>query len=433
MAQAQAVASFTIPAADVSAVPIDFTGLWSDGGSHTPHAYLIQWRNGTAGSTGTGNAFWGRGFSDGTTHWAMAFAASDNVVASEGAGYVTNQAPLVEAALASGALTGLVNHTSFAADTITITPSDALVNSISGQVIAFYDTLGAKVMDETMPAATGSFSKTLVGFQGQSAIFLCGFGSTINQLTGTTIASMGWATSSSAQAMLLARVRDGQTTDYTMGQIATTGVMAIAGTTGTAQSSEIQFTSFDADGYTANRISSTTQYRYGVLVLGSPALALTTAQRTAIETWGITCTGLTPTGVLVMAENPQTAAQTVASEGMHNAVGMATAASQGCVEIHGFANDTLNPNVTEEYTRSENNKLLTHYDRTGADTFSIVGEVSQSAWADELLTLSQDDANATAVFMALLLFGDAFAGGGGSTERQTLARGVARGLSRGMA
>jgi hypothetical protein len=118
---------------------------------------------------------------------------------------------------------------------------------------------------------------------------------------------------------------------------------------------------------------------------------------------------------------------------MHNAIGAATTASQASLELHGFANDTLNPNVTEEYSRSTNDKLLTHYDRTGADTFTAVGEVEESAWADEQVTLNQSDANPTAVFMALLVYGDAFTPPGGGTATETMHRGLSRGLSRGLA
>src|SRR5688500_1091138 len=115
MAQAQAVVPFSISAGSTTAVNIDLTGLWSDGGCHTPHAYRTYWRNGAAG-TGTGDAFWGKGMSDGSRHYSIGIAIDDGAISSNAGRYTTADGPIVESDL-TGAVTCTVAHTSFAADT----------------------------------------------------------------------------------------------------------------------------------------------------------------------------------------------------------------------------------------------------------------------------------------------------------------------------
>src|SRR5688572_4126345 len=102
MAQAQAKVAFSIPAGSTTPVVIDLTGLWTDGGSHTPHAYRTYWRAGSSGTSGTGDLFWGRGMSDGSRHFSLGVAADDGVIVTNSGLYNTDAGPVVEADVNAG-------------------------------------------------------------------------------------------------------------------------------------------------------------------------------------------------------------------------------------------------------------------------------------------------------------------------------------------
>jgi hypothetical protein len=350
--------------------------------------------------------------SDGSTHFATGFFNSDGVTTSACGQRLVNNGVLVETDTA-GTETGLIALASRGSDTFTLSVPNAFANSGVGEyyAVAGLDNVAVKIYQEA--TATGNYDRTGAGFDPTSAFFLGIGGTTINAGGSLGNGSIGFAAGAN-QAGYAFRYRPGQTADYLWNRISTAEVLARLND-GSTPAVASAFVSFITDGVRLDKTVGTTALYFGVaLMRGGAPKVVTTAALTSVTTQDVAVSGMTPTGALFLAAPQATATETNGREGLNFSFGDFAGSNQGAMTIVAANRETLTGGqATEEYTLNRTDACVLDYDRTGADTLSAVGLISKSATDDEEITLSQDDADTAAILIAMLVFGDAFAGGGG--------------------
>jgi hypothetical protein len=424
---------FSIPNGSTTAITPTVT--WDDAGSgRTITALLFVARSGANGSSATGNLSGSFGMTDGTRHWATGKFKTDNATASNGGMRVTNDGVLVECDTATpGAATGLLVFTSFgsANDQFTVTPSDAFLLDHDVKVFAVYDSDGqAYVHQAALPGATGAFSVTGIPFQPKAGIFIQSFPINIDSGNATIAYSLGLVDAAANQAVVFHRYEDAATANYVHGGLNTSLMIALpGGTIGGAHGSAVSFTSWTSDGFTGNRTVGTNGRQYAVLLIGGSdtnKLVMTTAQD-ATGTFGLAVAGLTPRAAILIADNVSIASQAACAEATQVSVGFCSPESQWAQTFVSANRETVGGGQeTEEYSRGVTNATMIHYDRTGVDTLAAAGIIVESAWADELLTLDQTDADTVEYLIAALIFGAVF--GTGTSPRLVNRAGVTHSL-----
>lgn len=408
------------------------TVTWSDAGSRAPQLLLVRYRSGTSGSVNTDKLDASWGMTDGTTQFGYGCMADDNATSANSAHRAVNTGVLVEVDQ-DGNETGLMSFSSFGTDTFTLTISNAFGTSgvIEYYCVAGLDNVAVKIYQEA--TATGNYDRTGAGFDPTSAFLLYAGRNTIN--AGGALINCGFGMAAGAnQAGFAMRYRDAVTTDYIWNRISTSSVMARLDSTATTPAEESAFVSFITDGIRLNKtIGAAANYFAVALMRGGAPQVVTTAAQTSVTTWAVTTTGTTPAGGILFAAPPATATETNGREGINFSIGDFAGSAQGALAIVSANRETLaGGQRSEEYSLNRTDACVLSYDRTGANTLSVVGLVSKSSSTGGSVTLSQDDADTSAILIAMLVLGDVDSGGG-TTERHTTARGLARGLSRGIA
>lgn len=434
MAVVHAVGSFTITGGSTADVVENAaSGLaWSDAGTHTPQWALFIAHQGSVG-TNAADMRLSFGLTDGTRHYAASTYGSDNSTTSGfSATRCTNSGPVLMAAF-DGAEDGLANGCTFGSNSITLTVSNAFPanTAVFYMVGAGYDNAEVLLGQRDTTTAT-NYDRTLAvgGFTPTCAIAINASDLTALDTgsTGGANMSLGWATGSSNQAMITNFRRASQTTNYTWGCVNTSNLLGGLGTPSGTLSRTTNLVAFIANGVTLNNGASTTAARLGILCLkGGAPLATTTTANTSTGTGtppSVTTTGVTPDGVLGIANYPATASETTGSEPMNWGIGaLDHGGNQWAVNAFEPNNETLGGAVvTETYIRSATDRFMVHWDDTGADTIAVTGDIIRSAESANTLTLNQNDADTALVLIPILVLGNAPAGGPSRSVFTTNAR-----------
>lgn len=432
MAAVYALGQFSIPNGSTAAITPSLT--WSDAGSHTPQAILFLGRSGTNASANTSHIYASEGFTDGTTHFTAGIYQADAASATVGASRVADGGVIVETD--NGTESGLLGFTSFGTDQFTVTPSNAFLVDWDVKFIAFAGLTGAKVLNSTVATTTGNFSKTGVGFQGDTGFFMLGRGGTMNGGgTATGLFSFGFVDNGGLMGGIFNRyIMGGVTSNYIWGACSTAEIMARCNTSATTHVASTAFVSWDADGYTLNQlIADGTGYQYGSLILkGITSKRVTTAHQTGTGTFNVAVSGVTPKCVVGLCDNTNTATNSSSTEAASVTIGAHTAGAQWSQQYLSYNAEVVGGgSPTEEYSLGVTDKFMLHHVRSAANTFSAQGEIAKSSFTNEQVTLDQVDADTSGFFVPMLVMGETYTPGA-SYEKEIVRRGIARGLARGL-
>jgi len=417
MAAVYSVGTFTVPG-DPSSGNQTVTGLtWSDGGSYTPQALLIFGFRASIDSTLTADAIrFSVGMTDGTRQFCQATSSNDGETSATWSSERAMDAKLI-CWTTDGTVGGTAVHSSFGSNQFTYNIDDTFPTDFGCSYIAFAGLTNVYVHVSTISTGTGNFSKTGVGFQGDTGFFVLSGRTTINGgAVSNANRSFGMVDNSGGVAGVFHKIRSSQSSNYSWGACSSSVLMARMPDSATTFNDSIGFVSWDSDGYTLNHtVANGSAYYYGALILkGVASKVASTNHQTGTGTWNVTgLTGVTPKCVVAIGDNISTATTSSAVEDAHLSVGAhISTSSRWALDQQMYDVGTISGSApTEIYTRITSNRAHTWYNRTASNTWTLQGDVEPSSFSNEQVTLNQNDASPSAVFMPIMAMGDTYSAG----------------------
>ena len=387
-----------------------------------PKLLHVKWTriNGT-GTTTAANAEAGEGWVAASGQWCTVFGSRDNRASnSQAAGVVHTSRALVSLNVAGGILDGQATF-ALTSDGYTITINTAFGDSFSVDVMAWGgSSINAVVGARSLPTSAGNFATTVTGITPN--VLVIGYGSNRNgtqdayNVTGGGWAGIGMAKSSSNRATYVYGEDTGVATTQGRSRITTDLIGCLHN--GATLESTLDFVSFAPDTFTLNRGGSdpsrSAWIGYTAIQVDQSWLG-TFSTQTATGNYSVTGVGFQGQSLLLAARADATANETAQYTG-NNAHsisrGMALSSSARVAHWH-HAEGGIVLGTTETYNARQTTRVLMDYDRTGANTLSLIGDVDFASWGANGFTLTQTDADAQATFVLGLVFGETAGGGGG--------------------
>lgn len=415
MAVVAAHFAFQVTSSDSSGKAISSL-VWSDAGSHTPQALIFFGSR----QTGTSHAYTCDGMTDGTSQACISTGVLDNSTTSAGSRrYMANDRVLAFVG-PDGTTHGAFALTSLDTDgfTLSTTTTPAFTFEVRGVALAGLDNVKLDIFQ--VPAVgVAQFSRTGIGFKPDCNLYMAALiGSLGSTGSATSVRTLGWSLEDGTQAAVGMRVlgSGGAVFDnYTSSTIATDRVLYNVTAAGSPNGHDMACVSHDADGYTLDAIlNQNGLYMATLCMKGGVWKAGTITAASSTGASDVTTTGCDPVAVLMRSSTISTASRSSPFEGGALSVGAATAAAQSAQHIMSANRETIGGgSPTEEYTNVDDTALWTHYERTGADTQTVAGEISLTSLGTGKFTINQDTADPTAVLIGWLAVGNAPSGGGG--------------------
>jgi hypothetical protein len=377
----------------------------------TPKALILWGTTQTAaGIAGGAQVSWG--FSDGTDDRSLCLTSED----AQGTSDTDRRIAAKAFTILDFAQTVLseCDLTSFDADGFTVnwTTNEASAYIVHYLAIGGADLTNVKVATFNAATATGNQSITGTGFQPDALLFLS-FGPIDPPFTATTfLGCLGLAVSSSQRGAIAPYSENGaDTTDCERYQrINQCLVSSLAG----AVSSEADFVSMDADGFTINwsNAPSAADRIFYLALKGGQYFVGNETQKTSTGTRATTGVGFTPKGLLVMGYN--LTAQTTPQD--HNRLTVGAASGAG-VESCVWTGDTDALGTSSVDMSTSITKVLQHIDSDAPA--GVDAEADLNAFDGDGFTLDWTTADAVARQFLFLAMGDA-ADGAPNTRRYSL-------------
>lgn len=306
---------------------------------------------------------------------------------------------------------GLLDAVSLDADGFTVVPDVAFEASYTVNYLALggSDLTNAYAGAVALPSGTGNFSNTTPGFQ-PTALLLAMAQTTgaANSSQDSPYCSLG-AFDGTNQWALGFNDHDGNAvpTD-TRAIFSTSRCISIPANDTDTIDLDLSGVSLDATGFTLNKVSSSsTSPLLFVAIKATNAKVTTLATSTSVTALTKTGVGFQPSALLLASTMSATTTQTTPVAGTAVTVGAATgAAERAAVAI--INPDNVNPSDTAQI--QANDKCALHWDRTGANTFAVTGDVDFTSFDSDGLTLAQEDGDNQANLMGLVLLGGAPSG-----------------------
>lgn len=367
--------------------------------------------------TGTSHAYTCDGVTDGTSQCCISTGVLDNAPGSAGSRRYMADDRVLAFVGPDGTTHGAFALASLDSDGFTLTTltTPAFTFEVIVLCLAGLDDVHLDVF-QVPSVGVAQFSRTGIGFL-PDAIFLLASGQA--SLGGTGVANshrcLGWSLKEGAQLAVGMRVlgSGGAVTDnYTTSVVATDRVLHNATAAGSPNVLDMAMVSHDADGYTLDALLNQNGLWMAALCLKGGVWKAGTI--TADDAAGdVATTGCNPVALLMRSSTISTASRSAPFEGGALSVGMADASAQAVQHVMSANRETISGgSPTEEYTLVDDTAVWVHYERTGADTQTVAGEVSVSALGTEKFTLVEDTSDPTAVLIGWLAVGNAPAGGG---------------------
>lgn len=270
-----------------------------------------------------------------------------------------------------------------------------------------------RVGASAFPSATGAFTVTTPGFQPTGLIAAMSHETfAINGADDfASKLAFGIATAS-AQAGLAVDLQDGSASgENSAMRWSEAEILAALSASGGAATLRASFSAFTATGFTLNKLagSGTGAFIWAAIDAADLALHLETA-KTATGSIARSGLGFQPVGLFAFGTLNATATQSSPADGACVCLGAASGATSR------VALCTLAPDAQATTDSAEVNvtgALLTKFDRTGADTFTVTGEIDLTSLDSDGYTLDQQDADTALNRFAVLAVGNAAGGGGG--------------------
>lgn len=399
-------------------VPVDITaaGAKSVSGVGFQPKLVLFFGNLQAAAGGQANALLGIGAATSSTQeGCVASNSRDNTTTGTTGSIVQNDACFV-LNNQPGATHTKADFTSMDADgfTINVATFTAAVR-VMALCLGGADLTNAYVGSRQMPAGTGAFATTGVGFQGD-ALILIGGGEAragfADSPGGDHGLSIGVALSST-QRYCAAVGADSGVADMVTASIQMNDrcLAFLSGTTVDNLGTALDFVSWDSDGFTLNKISGATATDMVYIVLKGGQYAVGDVAHQAGTGQFSETVGFQPSALLLFGTNRATAYQSAPVAEAELVVGAATSTTeQACAWI--LDADTLASSDNQQ--RLSQTRISIDYDRTGGNTFAAAGELGFTSFGATGFTLEQHDGNPTAWLLPYLAIGSAAAGGGAS-------------------
>lgn len=367
----------------------------------------------------TGDQRYGYGAADGTREGAIGIGVGDAVAACT-ARRITTNTGVILVNDSVGNTTTKYSLASFDSDGFTLNASTAPTSgTYLVKYIAYNGLTNGYVDIIQLPSATGNFSSTNPGFQPDVTKWTSAASTSLDTSATNPLFSHGVAITSGTQFAVCSRFTStGTSSGYAHGTVATDRVIVNVDNLGNDLAGSCSFVSHNANGYTGNKLVGSGQnYVIVVCIKGGGVWGLTTFNpQNSTGNFDVTTAGVDPTSVFTFAHNPSTASRTTFVPG-HMSLGAIAGADQWSIERHSYDKAPLSgSSLTEEYTQTSSNRVFTNYARTGADTFTIIGDIAASSFGTAKVTFNQNDADPTNTLIGLLFVGTATGGGGGGDE-----------------
>lgn len=316
---------------------------------------------------------------------------------------------------ASGTLDGQLDAVGFDATNVSVIPDNAFAgsNNVSCFLMAGLDAV--KVGTFTLGAGTGSQSFTPLSFQPDWMWF---FG--VSGVAAGTIAAHGrWAegwSTVTANRCIAFNSRDARPDSQTDGLISDDYAWAALATTTGAVSDGFIVTSFNADGWTLNKLVGGNTPIIGYIAgKGCSAAIIDTAFRTDTNNITVTGASFTPKAVCQMVRPLATASEEgTSTTGLTAGFGWATGAT---TRYSAWIGENDAEPTTDVYASQSTTLFASTFDMpTGATTQGSQELVSFDSGG---VTLDQVAAGVVASYEPLLLLGDAAAATGQPTRKRS--------------
>lgn len=300
------------------------------------------------------------------------------------------------------------------ADGFTATPTDAFVQNTLVSYAAFGDAdvtnVDAGVL--SLGAGAASYSVTGLSFQPTGVMFFMRANNTTADPTAATSAqaSIGFAKSSSARGVMGWRQRHNFASGSDTNTIVMTNRCGVTvNTTADTVSEEVDFVSFNSDGFTvAKTVDTTNATKMHWIAWRGPQIAIgTCTTRTDGNDQPVTGVGFTPKWVMLMGGNA-TATETVPSAGANPMIGWGASASAR----HAVTFCNPDGNATDDAQISvRTTRIVIKRQRTGANTFSDLTDMDLKTMDSDGFTLDSVTADAQNTMLLYMALGDAAVSG----------------------
>jgi len=299
---------------------------------------------------------------------------------------------------------GRLNMVSLDSDGFTVIPSLAFSADLQVSVLCIGgDSLtNAAVLTVNLGSGTGTQSFTGAGFL-PDAVLAIGAGHSVFNGTGTGGGfSLGWATSTSSRGCIGVESRNGTTGTQSKSILRTDRLLSILRSDASGVAADIDFSSFDSDGLTINRVSHDSGSTEPIVFLGLKGASVkigSVAANTSTGTAATSSVGFKPAALLMASTNATTTTQTSPNTGLELMVGFATAATE---RASAWAIDEDSLGTSDNQHRYDAGGLWIDY--AGSTGFAIEGEAELSSFDSDGFTLDTVDAFPAAnlaVYMAI--------------------------------
>jgi len=351
------------------------------------------------------------GAMDGTNQFGSGSTVPDAQTNGDLVAMVNNTSEvLLEVEATGNTVTGRVAMTSLDSTNFTITPTDAFASQRFVTWIALAGITNAFVDAFMMAAAGGSFSRTAPNFRPDGALIVMpNTATTMNNVGQRAHYSVGATAGGNQWCAMWAR--EEATSNYTIGSVLTDAVAAHS-VNATSFIERIQFTSFDATGYTMNRINGSAARPLCVICFqgGRPIVGTITARTGSTGTISVPTVGQTSKFLFLSARPPATAADAAPVEPGEVAYGIATGTSQRQTwwKFEHNAEVVGGGSPTDAISNHDSNLIWRTFTRTATDTIAQAQSMDIQSIQTDSVTLNQTVVDANATLIGYLSMGDPF-------------------------
>lgn len=366
-----------------------------------PTVVLFWWSGRTESTDANGSANARCGFGVGksaTERWAVSNYLEDAVAAATNTATRQNPAACINLSNSAGTGSdGAADVQTMDADGFTLIIDTQFTVDLRVSYLALGGDHSNVAIGDLTPGATGSLSETGLSFQPELVIFCSGGLAGVTATGGAdAMLGIGAAAGATQEWTVLGFANDVSTNsgDYSYGDesIASTGVAS-----GLQQ--RIEFTSFNADGFTVNVLENTGHGVFWVAVAGGQYFVGDRVTATNTSNFSQTGVGFTPEALFVASVGRTESAQdTLAAADMRMSIGAATSSTERTAQAW---SDDEGSDPSEVWTAIEHDALYIHGDLADA-VDGLMDLVSMDA---DGFTAVMDDADPAASFVGFVAFG----------------------------
>ncbi len=400
--------TLSVPAASTSAI------VTAHGLGATPQCVVFFGFGGPSTGQRDGTQEFCFGAMDGTRQFGSGSTVPDNQTTGDLVAMVNNTSEvLMEVEATGNTVTGRVPMTSVDATNFTITPSDAFVSDRFVTWIALAGLTNAFVDAFMMTAASGSFSRVAPNFWPSGALVVMpNTASTMNTVGQRAHYSVG--ATDGARQWCAQWAREEGTTNYTIGAMLTDAVAAHS-VNASSFIERISFTSFDATGYTMNRVNGNSARPLCVICFqgGNPMAGTFAARTGSAGLIHVPTPGHRSKFFFMAGRPPATAADSAPVEPGEVAYGVVTGMGQRQTwwKFDHNAEPISGGSPTDAISRHDNNLAWRTFTRTGTSTIAEAQSMDISGIAHGAVVLNQTVVDANATIIGYFSLGDAEVGG----------------------